>query len=272
MARKKKPSKRTASNCDRHELYELSVQEPEADCEFIEQVWTELRGRIPRSLREDFCGTAITAIDWVKRDPTHTAVGVDIEAEVLGVANKRIKARLRPERRSRMKLIQASVLDVETEPVDTVLATNFSYFIFKTRRTMKRYFKRVLDSLVEDGIFILDVYGGSDSFVEMKEPREVDGFTYIWEQAHYNPITGDVINHISFKFPDGSRLKHAFTYEWRLWTLPELQELLREAGFSDVTVYWEGTDEEDDEPNGEWSPSKVGEACPGWVSYVVGAK
>jgi hypothetical protein len=272
MARKvKRKSKRTATNSDRHELYELSVQEPEADCEFIDQAWKELRGRIPRSLREDFCGTAITAIQWVKRKTSHTAIGVDIEPEVLAVAEKRIKARLRPDLRKRMKLIQASVLDVEAPPVDTVLATNFSYFIFKTRRQMKRYFKHFLDGLVDYGIFILDAYGGSDSFVEMKEPREVDGFTYVWDQAHYNPITGDVINHIHFRFPDGSRMKRAFTYEWRLWTLPELQEMLREAGFSDAVVYWEGTDE-DGEPNGEYAPSRVGEADAGWVSYIVALK
>jgi hypothetical protein len=63
---KRKPRARTAANSDRFELYELSVQSPEADCEFIEQAWRELKGRAPRTIREDFCGTAITAIEWVK--------------------------------------------------------------------------------------------------------------------------------------------------------------------------------------------------------------
>ena len=31
-----------------------------------------------------------------------------------------------------------------------------------------------------------------------------------------------------------------------MWTLPELQELLREAGYSTVTVYWEEVDEDDE--------------------------
>jgi len=263
--------KRTAANSDKHELYELSVQEPEAECDFIDQAWRELRGRAPRTLREDFCGTAIAAIEWVKRDPSHTAVGIDLDPEVLTHAEKRVKRRLKPAARKRITLVQDNVVTVETKPVDCALAFNFSYFTFKTRRALKRYFRNVHKALVDDGMFLLDAYGGSEALSEIEEPRQVDGFTYVWDQHHYNPINGDVINYIHFRFPDGSRMKRAFTYEWRLWSIPEIRELLKEAGFKDVTVYWEGTDE-DDEGNGEWSPSRVGEACPGWVAYIVAEK
>ena len=51
------------------------------------------------------------------------------------------------------------------------------------------------------GLFLLDAYGGSDSFLEMDEERDLDGFTYIWDQHHVNPITGDVVNYIHFEFP-----------------------------------------------------------------------
>ena len=96
--------------------------------------------------------------------------------------------------------------------------------------------------------------------------------TYIWDQASYNPITGEVINHIDFTFPNGSEIKKAFTYHWRLWTLPEIRELLEEAGFSTVLVYWEGTDEETGEGNSEWAVSDQGEACEGWIAYIVASK
>lgn len=32
-------------------------------------------------------------------------------------------------------------------------------------------------------------------------------------------------------------LKHAFTYHWKMWTIPEILELLREAGFEEVHVW-----------------------------------
>lgn len=261
----------TADTCDPWDLYEKSVQEPEAECDFIGQVWKEMRGRACRSIREDFCGTAVNSIEWVRRDIRHTAVGVDIAPEVLARARKKVAARLKPAQRRRVTLIENDVLTAETEPVDSVLAFNFSYFLFKDRRKLKRYFKHVHGGLKEGGLFLLDAYGGSDSFLVMEEPRECEGFDYVWDQAHYNPVTGDVINHITFRFPDGTKIERAFTYEWRLWTLPEIQEVLHEAGFKEVVVYWEGTDE-DGEGDGEWSPTRVGEACEGWVAYLAAAK
>ncbi len=85
-------------------------------------------------------------------------------------------------------------------------------------------------------------------------------------------ITGDAVNYIHFRFPDGSQITKAFEYDWRLWTLPELQELLIEAGFAKVTVYWEGTDEETEEGDGEFKPTTIGEACEGWIAYLVAEK
>lgn len=75
--------------------------------------------------------------------------------------------------------------------------------------------------------------------------------------------------YIHFAFPDGSRMDRAFSYRWRLWTLPELREMLAAAGFSDIVVYWEGTDEDANEGNGIFEPAEVGDADPGWVCYIV---
>ena len=270
--KKRKSKGRTAKNSNKFELYELSVQEPEADCDFIRQAWRELKGCEPRTLREDFCGTAITAIEWVKQDEAHTAVGIDLDGPTLDVARKRIKSRLPEEAQGRMTLLQENVLTVAAEPVDCILATNFSYFIFKEREMLRSYFEAAYRGLAEGGMLIMDAYGGSDAFLEMEEPRECEGFTYVWDQDYYSPVTGHVINHIHFDFNDGSRMEKAFTYEWRLWTLPEIQELLREAGFSEVTIYWEGTEEGTEDGNGEWSVTKTGEADKGWVVYIGAEK
>lgn len=263
---------RTAANSDIHELYELSVQEPEAECDLIDQVWKELRSRKCRSIREDFCGTAAVCMEWVKRRKSNTAVGVDLHQPVLDWGLKKMPKRLDKEQIKRVRLLNDDVRTVRTDPVDSVLAMNFSYSIFDTRQDMLQYFKHVHAGINDGGIFLLDVYGGSDSYLEIQEERDLDGFTYVWDQHLYNPITGRAVNHIHFKFPDGTKIKKAFTYEWRLWTIPELRELLLEAGFKKVVVYWEGTDEETDEGNGEWSVSNRGEACPGWVAYVAALK
>src|SRR5262245_22541009 len=76
---------RSAATSDPLELYELSVQEPSAECDFIDQVWREKRGakRRLRAIREDFCGSAIVSAEWVRRHRDNTAVGVDLDEHVL---------------------------------------------------------------------------------------------------------------------------------------------------------------------------------------------
>jgi hypothetical protein len=270
--KKDKPDYRTAKTSDRHELYELSVQEPEAEVDLIEQVWKEQRGRECITVREDFCGTAAVCMEWVRRRRKRTAIGVDLDGPTLAWAASKMPARLTKEQAERIQLIQEDVLKVETPPIDTILAMNFSYYLFRKRSELLGYFKRVREALVDDGLFLLDAYGGSEAFIELEEDRELDGFTYVWDQHSYNPINGEAVNYIHFVFPDGSKIEQAFEYHWRLWTLAEIQDLLHEAGFREVVVYWEGTDEETEEGDGNWEVTTVGEACAGWVAYLVGIK
>jgi SAM-dependent methyltransferase len=258
-----------ASRADRHDLYQKSVQDVGWEVGFLERIFHDLRGRAPLSMREDFCGTALAACEWVRRNPRHTAVGVDLDAEVLAWGREHNLARLTPEASKRIELLQQDVLKVRTQPVDMLLAFNFSYWIFKERATLKRYFRRARESLAEDGLFLLDAYGGSDAYLEMRERDDLGRFTYIWDQADYDPVSSHTTCHIHFAFPDGSRLSQAFTYHWRLWTLPELRELLLEAGFSAVSVYLEETDSETGEGTGEFALVERGEADPAWIAYLV---
>jgi len=173
----------------------------------------------------------------------------------------------------RVRLLQEDVCKVSAkQSVDLVVAMNFSYQIFKTRQQLGDYFRSVRGGLADDGVFIMDVLGGYEVIQETREKTKHKGFQYVWEHAHYNPINGDLLCHIHFRFPDGSRLKQAFTYDWRLWTLPELQELLADAGFSRVTVYWEDVDEETGEGAGTYTPATVGESDPTWICFIVAEK
>jgi len=271
MARPIKPGWITAKTADINDLYECSVQCPESEVDLILQAWKELRNRTPLTIREDFCGTSAVAREWVQRDDSCSVVGIDLDPETLKWATLKMEQELTEGQRARVSLIQQDVMDTQSPQVDCVLAMNFSYYGFKRRELLKQYFTGVYNSLVDDGLFLLDAYGGSDSFLEMDEERDLDGFTYVWDQHHVNPITGDVVNYIHFEFPDGSKIRKAFTYEWRFWTLPEIQDVLLESGFSRVVVYWEGTDE-DGEGNGEWAIDKKGEACAGWVAYLAAIK
>lgn len=257
-----------AQRADRHELYEASVQDVETECDFITETFRELRGRNPVTFREDFCGTASACCEWVKRGTRQQAFGVDIDASVLQWGRQHRLNGLTEDQRHRVTLVEGNVMTAATPAVDVVGAFNFSYFIFKRREQLREYFTAVKRSLGPDGVFFLDAFGGYEAFEEMKEKTKHDGFTYVWDQARYYPVTGELLCHIHFRFPDGSKLKKAFTYDWRLWTLPEIREVLGEAGFGKSTVYWEGTDDDGD-GNGEFAPEEHGEADAGWIAYIV---
>lgn len=269
-SRQKKPT--LAQQADRHALYEEAVQDPEGDIDFIEECYRELHGRKPLLIREDFCGTAAAACEWVRRSQRNRAIGVDLDPQVLDWGRRQHVAKLRPQARQRVQLLQDDVITVRTESADVTLAMNFSYWVFKTRALLRRYFENVHEGLAEGGLFIMDCFGGYDAFREMRERRDCDGFTYTWDQADYDPVSGHYTCHIHFSFADGSRLNRAFTYHWRLWTLPELRELLEEAGFARTTIYWQGTDEETGEGDGEFTPVSRGDADPAWIAYLVAEK
>ncbi len=264
-----------AAQADPHELYELAVQCAEAEIDFVDATWKALRNRPARLLREDFCGTALVCAEWVARHTRHHAIGVDLDPDVLTWGREHHLNPLPAGARRRIELRNADVLTAKTPPADIILAMNFSYWLFKQRRELKRYFQRVRASLRDDGIFFLDAYGGYDAFREIVEEREIEtptgNFNYIWEQASYNPIDSGLVCHIHFTFADGSRLDRAFSYDWRLWTLAEIRELLIEAGFRKTTVYWQGFDE-DGEADGVFTPAETGDADAGWICYLGAEK
>lgn len=259
-----------AEKADKHILYEAAVQCAESEIDFVDDTFKKLRNRQATSLREDFCGTTNSSCEWVRRRDSNVAYSIDLDADVLQWGRENHIEKLSLEQQRRINVVNGNVLDPSGNSVDVVLAMNFSYWIFKKREEMLAYFRSVYDGLVEDGVFFLDTFGGYEAFREMEESTKHDGFTYVWDQAHYNPITGEGLFHIHFKFKDGSKLKQAFSYDWRVWTLPEITEMLTEAGFR-AEVYWEGTDKKG-KGNGVYEPAIEGEADAGWIAFIVAEK
>ena len=133
---------------------------------------------------------------------------------------------------------------------------------------MLGYLRSVHSGLAEEGVLVLDMFGGTESMEVLEEENEKDGFDYVWDQDEFDPVSHRMKAYIHFRFPDGSELSKAFAYDWRLWTTPELLDLLREAGFRDVEVWWEGFDEDGD-GDGDYERVDRGEPCEGFVSYLT---
>ncbi|MBX3357886.1 MAG: class I SAM-dependent methyltransferase [Phycisphaeraceae bacterium] len=262
----------TARTADRYDLYQRAVQCPEAEVAFAARAYRRAVGRAPRVLREDFCGCFATACEWARHSKDHIAVGLDLDPEPIAWGRKHNLPRLTPEQQSRVHISRGNVLTPPRSPrPDIVLATNFSYWTFKTRDLLLRYFRSVRASLAADGVFILDFFGGSDVLRELTETTRHGQWSYLWQQERYDPVTGDYICHIHFKFKNGSMLRRAFTYHWRVWTIPELKDLLAEAGLPNVTVYCEGEDAKG-EGNGVFRPVKQAPADRCFIAYLVATR
>jgi hypothetical protein len=261
-----------ADRADRYWLYQNAVQDPDTDVVRVRRMYERVFGTTPRTLREDFCGTAAFASAWVRMHKTNRAWGIDLDPEPLDWGRRHNVSRLRPEQVSRLTLLQEDVRTTRTPKVDVLVAFNFSFFLFKQRAELLRYFKRCHAHVKDDGIFAIDAYGGPESMERRQDRRKCDGFTYVWDQYRYDPITHDATCHIHFEFKDGSRIERAWTYHWRLWTVAELRELLAEAGFASTTVYWEGTELATNEPNGVFRPREHADEDPAWIAYIVAAK
>ena len=268
---KKKRPKRPyglAASADRHDCYQRSVQSPEADLDFLVERFRERNRREPISLREDFCGTAYLSSVWLAGNPERSALCVDIDSEPLDWGRHHNLAGALGER---ARLECADVRTVTAPPVDLACAMNFSFCVFKRRDELRDYFRAVHQGLAEDGVFLCELYGGTEAIVPIEERRTVEDFTFVWEQAKFNPITNETLCHIHFEFSDGSRMKRAFTYDWRLWSLPEVRELLESVGFADIDVYWEQVDDEGD-GTGDYLRTTEEENQEGWLVLIVASK
>lgn len=260
--------RRDPKKMSNHDLYEDSVQCPEADVQAIDRFYREINGRHPRVIKEDFCGTAAICAEWVRKRRSNSAVGVDLDRSTLEWGRKRHIEPLGIDA-DRVRLVLDDVRHVRSPRVDAVAALNFSYSTFKTRDELRGYFRAARRSLAPGGILVLDIFGGSEAQSLETEEKSKRNYTYIWDQVRFDPVTHETLFHIHFRFRDGTMRRRAFTYDWRLWTIPEVRELLAEAGFTWSRVYWEGTDRGTGGGNGVFRRVERAETTPGWIAYVT---
>lgn len=271
-----------AMSPDRYQLYEAAVQDVEFDLEFFARVYRRLRGRPFERLREDFCGTARLACTWVARKASRRAWALDLNPAPLAWARAHHVPLIGAAAR-RLTLIRADVRRARTPPVDVIAALNCSYWVFKRREQLLGYLRSSRRALGPRGLMFFDAFGGEGAMRALSERRHVRGmesyagarvppFTYRWEQKSFNPVDHHLRAAIHFDLAGGRTLRNAFTYDWRLWTLPEMNDLLREAGFADVQVHVQGWNDQQNQPLSIYRRRGRFENQEAWLAYIVGVK
>ena len=278
----KKRRLQPATRPDKHTLYEASVQAVDIDLNLFASILEERNGHPLKKIREDFCGTAQLAVEWVRQGTDHESWGIDLDKPTLDWAREHRMGPLGGDS-ARVHLFHANVLEIEVPKVDLACALNFSYSVFKERRVMLEYFTRVYHQLADDGIFILDSWGGPTTIQTVVDKRDVPGsrdihnnqvpgFKYLWDQSYFNFIDNHIITHIHFRLKDGTKYKEAFTYDWRLWGLPELRDILTDAGFVETECWFDGWDDEVEDTDGHYARVKEYTEMDSWVGYIAAYK
>ena len=262
-------------NHEKYALYEKSVQSPERHVAWFASVYRDLKRKEALHLREDFCGTFGVCCEWARQSDKHRALGLDLDPEPIAYGRKTHFSKLSATQKKHVKVVIQDVLTPTTAKSDLIVACNFSFFIFREREILRKYFKACLKSLDQDGVLLCEMAGGPGMIEQMKETKAVlhkgkRQFTYVWDQKSFDPIQQRAHYSIHFKFPGGETLRDAFTYDWRLWTIPEVREIMHEAGFAKTVVYWET--EHEGECTGEYIASEQGDNAYSWIAYVVGVK
>ncbi len=261
-------SKKVPAGFDKYHYYMDAVQNPEVDVDFYVNTFKSLKKRSPESLREDFCGTLGICAAWAQKNNKHIEHGVHLDKEPLEYGKKNIISKLSADQQKRVFIHNSNVLDEKLPATDICVAVNFSYYIFKKREELREYFKNAFSTLKKDSLFIIDCFGGSQCQEAIEEETVHKKYSYYWDQINFSPITNEAEFYIHFKLKGQKKIERVFYYDWRMWTIPELREILSEAGFKKTTVYWEGSNSKGS-GNGVFKPTDIGEECDSWIAYVV---
>lgn len=248
---------------DRLDCYELCVQSPRHVTLLLRALHAgdpdAARGE-PVALREDFCGTAAVSRRWLSearaRGIAATAVALDLDPDVLAHAARKAQADgVAPD----LRLVHADAVHAPVTPgdaCDIVFVGNFSIGYIHERADLVAYLRRSHHRLAlgnggfGGGVFVCDVYDGPHKFdlgvTNRTHPsRGHELVHYTWQHRAADPLSAMVENAIHFRVEsDGEIVREmfdAFVYRWRLWSISELRDALREAGFSYVGIYAEAS-------------------------------
>ena len=253
---------------DKYLYYKKSVQSPTEDIHFFQKTFKSFFKKPAYTFREDFCGTFYLAYHWIQQHSKNKAIAIDADKEPIDYGNKHHLSKLETKQQKRLKVLNKNVLDKNLPKAEIITVSNFSYYALKERALMLKYFKNVHKALSKKGLFIIDVLGGPDCEEISEEETQHKNFSYYWDQDCFDPLKRTGQFYIHFKRKGEKKREKVFSYDWRLWSLPELKDILKDAGFSKVHVYWEGTDKKG-EGNGLFKPETTGEICDTWIAYLV---
>jgi len=288
-------AKHPPTGVDTLELYRWAVQDPETHASVLRLMFERMHpGCTATLLREDFAGTSAEAVAWLALAAGRRALAVDCDAPTVAWARRRAR-RILGARADDLQFIEADVMRTAPPAVpaaDIISVLNFSILYLRVPEQLQAYLRHAWDCMASPGVLVLNLFGGAgalkphtDHHLVTPRPRlaseaAIPAFEYLWEQRHIDPQTRRLDCRIHFRIPNPAghgaalELRDAFRYDWRLWSLAELMEGLRAAGFDEVQV-WRHTYDPARGADGVFLgavPPDSFESLDLWTAYLVASR
>jgi hypothetical protein len=160
--------------------------------------------------------------------------------------------------------------ELRSRRADVAAALNSAICFMHSRADADAYCRQARAMTAAPGIFVMDLQGGATMEKALTQCTRLPGGTvdYLWSQVcvmtvvarlrvltravlsalqdGFDPVSRLISCHIGFRLrgrrgapppPQPPSLRRAFSYRWRLWTLPEVCDMLRLAGFASTHVW-----------------------------------
>ena len=173
-----------AEQADIHELYELSVQNVEHEVEFLQTTFRRFADGRPtvarRFLRHRQRGLPVGKAgrglpgDWRRHRCGSSSTG-----------DGKIASESCPRAIRRASADRIRCHDGRNAAGRHRRGLQFQLSSFQNTRQLAQLFQRAHAALKDDGVFFVDMFGGSEAQEETKEKTKHKGFTYVWHQANF---------------------------------------------------------------------------------------
>ena len=207
-----------------------------------------------QNLLELACGTGHLALLLAKAG--FTVTGLDLSEEMLSIASERFNEAF-GEEDNPICLTQGDMMDLsEVGTYEVVTCYSDSLCYMKNDFEVQQVFDEVYRILEEDGIFIFDVhsdYKMTECFPNFSFHNETEDYAFLWD-SYPDEAPLSIVHELSFyvRDEDDRFERYLEDHHERTYPLEHYLRLLENAGFSQVEVYADFTDEAPTETSERW--------------------
>lgn len=203
-----------------------------------------------QNLLELACGTGILSVELANLG--FNVTGLDLSEDMITLAKKRIT-----EGDEGLSFQTGDMLKLtEKNSYDAVTCYSDSICYMPDEKAVGQVFSGVYDALKEKGTFIFDVhsiYQMEESFAEYSYHYQSDEFAFLWE-SYPGDYDHSVEHFLTFFVSDKKGKFERFDelHEERTYEIVTYEKLLKEAGFTSVSVYADFEDAAPTEESNRW--------------------